>query len=372
MSFTFSVVEAGEGGSGSAVAAPVSDSDDYSLSEDVSDSDDESDANGGANLDEEQDEFNLDINRMLHEQQERKEKERKRELEESRKRMAEEARQEQYRLQREREDAARRAHEQHALEKLLGPQIVRRKKQMIIDSKAPSLQSFPQLEPRTRVEVVSYNEGTEGAWTPATLLRIDSSGSIEGRVQYEVKYDVSDLIAYVDPDHVRPAPPKSGSGIVFDRGEKVEVLKEGRWHPAVVIKRTNNEGMTHIRWDRTHKTDEVYNDNDYSDSLKIRFRKEWTGEFKAGRRGAQGWGWVRWENASNEELRSKQTSRKRKRDLAKNSTHSSQGRAVKRRTDHGGTGSKDRSHKTSQIESKKKKKKKKKTSSAWAKLAKYR
>ena len=88
--------------------------------------------------------------------------------------------------------------------------------------------------------------------------------------------------------------------------------------------------MTRIRWDRNHKTDEVYNDNDHSGSLKIRFRNEWTGEVKAGRRGAQGWGWVRWEMPQMR-AKSKQTSRKRKRDPSNNSTHNSQDGAAKKR-----------------------------------------
>ena len=370
MSFTFSVDAAG--GGGTTMAAPDSDSDDFSLSEDSPYSDEESDSNEGANLDAEQEAFNSDINKMLHETQKRKEKEIARKLEEDRKKIAEEAQREEERLRQQREEAARRAQEQRALEKLLGPEIVDRKKHMIKSSKASSVQSFPQLKPLTRVEVVSYSEGTEGAWTPATILAADSSNASDRGIHYEVKYDLGGHIAYVHSDQVRPAPPKSTSGVVFARGEKVEILKDGRWHPAVVIKGTNKEGMTHIRYDRTHKTNDVYNDNDHNSSLKIRFRNEWTGEVKAGRRGAQSWGWVRWENASNEELRSRKASRKRKRDDTTNSSQSSRSRSAKRSSSNSITGHTRKKGEAQKVTKKVKKKKKKKKSSAWAKLAKYR
>ena len=149
--------------------------------------------------------------------------------------------------------------------------------------------------------------------------------------------------------------------------------KNGGWHPAIVWVGANDDGETIVRFERSWLQERMFDGN-----ADVRYRSEWTAELKAGRRGAQAWGWKRWPDATKEELRSKKKKKKKK--AVGNTRAENEKSSRKRRRDEGGDGgsntsgaSRKKAHLGEGKKQKKKKvKKKKKTSSAWQKLKKFR
>eukprot|EP00946_MAST-07B_sp_MAST-7B-sp1_P001142 g1142.t1 len=275
-----------------------------------------------------------------------------------------------------RDEAKRvRIQEQRALEAKLGAKVAARARDMIRATLVPEVESLPCLPERSAVEVVSFDVGLEGSWAPAQLLgRALSSEepaeaaptSVKADTMYRVRY-AEGRVDFVPAMRVRPAPPKATAGMAFKKGERVTVKKSGIWHPAVVWSRNDDNGETVVRLDRSWIMERVFDGN-----ADLRYRSEWTGEMKFGRRGAQAWGWTRWPNATKEELLKK---KKKKKDNGKQTKASRKRRRETGDNVPGGPARKKGSAaggKPGLKVVKKKKKKKKNSTNAWKRLNKFR
>ncbi|XP_073124081.1 protein AGENET DOMAIN (AGD)-CONTAINING P1 isoform X2 [Henckelia pumila] len=99
------------------------------------------------------------------------------------------------------------------------------------------------FSPGTLVEVHSYDEGFEGAWFSATVVKNMNNEKylIEYQTIYDDKDDTKLLREEVDSRQLRPYPPDIGIVDRFEVREQVDALYDGVWWVGVVSKVRKND-----------------------------------------------------------------------------------------------------------------------------------
>lgn len=99
------------------------------------------------------------------------------------------------------------------------------------------------FSPGTLVEVHSCDEGFEGAWFSATVVKDlnDKKYLIEYQTIYDDKEDTKLLREEVDSRQLRPYPPDIGIVDRFEVLEQVEALYDGVWWVGVISKVRKND-----------------------------------------------------------------------------------------------------------------------------------